>query len=144
MAGSVGQYRLYYGRDIDLFGLSLAKSIAGVSVGGEVNYRRNMPLQSVPVTLLPAPLVNPAAGQVALSAVGTDAPGAEDRFRRIPQVESVTREHLTFTIRGQGTELVNDVIRCLAEHDMRVIDFRTERPTLEDVFLKVTGHSIRG
>jgi hypothetical protein len=38
---------------------------------------------------------------------------------------------------------VTDVIRCLAEHDMRVIDFRTERPTLEDVFLKVTGHSIR-
>ena len=38
---------------------------------------------------------------------------------------------------------MTDVIRCLAEHDMRVIDFRTDHPTLEDVFLKVTGHSIR-
>jgi ABC-2 type transport system ATP-binding protein len=76
--------------------------------------------------------------------VGTDAPGAEERFRRIPHVDSVNREHLTFTIRGQGNELVTDVIRCLADHDMRVIDFRTERPSLEDVFLKVTGHSIRG
>jgi ABC-2 type transport system ATP-binding protein len=76
--------------------------------------------------------------------VGTDAADAEDRFRRIPYVDSVTREHLTFTIRGRGNELVTDVIRCLAEHDMRVIDFRTERLTLEDVFLKVTGHSIRG
>jgi ABC-2 type transport system ATP-binding protein len=76
--------------------------------------------------------------------VGTDAPGAEDRFRRIPHVDSVTREHLTFTIRGRGNELVTEVIQCLAEHDMRVIDFRTERPTLEDVFLKVTGHSVRG
>src|SRR6476661_4362018 len=42
--------------------------------------------------------------------VGTDAPGAEDRFRRIPHVDSVTREHLTFTIRGRGNELVTEVI----------------------------------
>jgi ABC-2 type transport system ATP-binding protein len=76
--------------------------------------------------------------------VGTDAAGAEERFRRLPHVDSVIREHLTFTIRGRGSELVNDVIQCLAEHEMRVIDFQTERPTLEDVFLKVTGHSIRG
>jgi hypothetical protein len=26
---------------------------------------------------------------------------------------------------------------------MKVTDFRTERSTLEDVFLKLTGHSIR-
>jgi len=26
---------------------------------------------------------------------------------------------------------------------MRVIDFRTETPTLEDVFLRLTGHAIR-
>ncbi|PYR89654.1 MAG: multidrug ABC transporter ATP-binding protein [Acidobacteria bacterium] len=75
--------------------------------------------------------------------VGTDSPAAEERFRRIPHVDSVSRQHLTFTIRGRGNELVTDVIRCLAEHDMRVIDFRTDHPTLEDVFLKVTGHSIR-
>ena len=35
------------------------------------------------------------------------------------------------------------VIHCLAEHRIRVTDFRTELPTLEDVFLKLTGHSIR-
>ena len=35
------------------------------------------------------------------------------------------------------------VIQCLAEHRMRVTDFRTELPTLEDVFLRLTGHSIR-
>src|SRR3954452_6875978 len=73
----------------------------------------------------------------------TDSPGAEDQFRSIPDVDSVSRDNLTFTIRGRGKTLVTDVIRCLAEHDMRVIDFRTERPTLEDVFLKLTGHSIR-
>jgi len=73
----------------------------------------------------------------------TDSPGAEDQFRSIPDVDSVSRDNLTFTIRGRGKTLVTDVIRCLAEHDIRVIDFRTERPTLEDVFLKLTGHSIR-
>jgi len=35
------------------------------------------------------------------------------------------------------------VIHCLSEHRMRVTEFRTEEPTLEDVFLKLTGHSIR-
>src|SRR3954468_23205242 len=73
----------------------------------------------------------------------TDSPGADDQFHSIPDVDSVSRDNLTFTIRGRGKTLVTDVIRCLAEHDIRVIDFRTERPTLEDVFLKLTGHSIR-
>ena len=38
---------------------------------------------------------------------------------------------------------MTEVIQCLAEHRIRVTDFRTELPTLEDVFLKLTGHSIR-
>jgi hypothetical protein len=39
--------------------------------------------------------------------------------------------------------LVSEVIRCVSEHRIRVADFRTELPNLEDVFLKLTGHSIR-
>ena len=38
---------------------------------------------------------------------------------------------------------MTEVIQCLAEHRIRVNDFRTVLPTLEDVFLKLTGHSIR-
>jgi ABC-2 type transport system ATP-binding protein len=38
---------------------------------------------------------------------------------------------------------VTDVIQCLSENRIRVTDFRTVLPTLEDVFLKLTGHSIR-
>ena len=79
-----------------------------------------------------------AVDELACRPVVAGTPGAEDRFRRIPHVDSVTREHLPFTIRGRGNELVTEVIQCLAEHDMRVIDFRTERPTLEDVFLKLS------
>ena len=42
-----------------------------------------------------------------------------------------------------GGDLVPHVIQCLGEHRIRVTDFRTELPNLEDVFLKLTGHSIR-
>jgi len=75
--------------------------------------------------------------------VATDAPAASERFRTLPQIRSVTSNGSQVTIRGHGEDLITQVIQCLAEHRMRVIDFRTEVPTLEDVFLKLTGHTIR-
>ena len=73
----------------------------------------------------------------------TDDEMAEERFRMIPGVEVENGGDGRFTIRGQGEELVTEVIRCLSENRMRVTDFRTILPNLEDVFLKLTGHSIR-
>jgi len=73
----------------------------------------------------------------------TDDPNAEERFRTIPRVESVSRKDSRYTIRGQGEDLVTEVIQCLSENRIRVTDFRTILPNLEDVFLKLTGHSIR-
>jgi ABC-2 type transport system ATP-binding protein len=75
--------------------------------------------------------------------VATEDPQAPERFRAIPQVESVSGQGSRLTIRGRGDDLVTQVIHCLAEYRMRVVDFRTELPTLEDVFLKLTGHTIR-
>ena len=75
--------------------------------------------------------------------LATDDPIAEERFRSIPGVATVTRRELRFTIRGRGDELVTNVIHCLSENRIRVTDFRTVLPNLEDVFLKLTGHSIR-
>ena len=75
--------------------------------------------------------------------LSTDAPGADAHFGRIPGVEAVSRVDGRITIRGKGDALVSDVIQCVSEHRMRVTDFRTLLPTLEDVFLIVTGHSIR-
>ena len=73
----------------------------------------------------------------------TDDPNAEERFRLIPGVEVENCGDGRFIIRGRGEELVTEVIRCLSENRMRVTDFRTILPNLEDVFLKLTGHSIR-
>ncbi len=75
--------------------------------------------------------------------VTTEDSTAPERFRAIPQVQSVSGQGVHLTIRGRGDDLVTQVIQCLAEHRMRVLDFHTELPTLEDVFLKLTGHVIR-
>src|SRR4029077_14127902 len=72
----------------------------------------------------------------------TNDPAAEERFRGIPGVEAVDCMDFRFTIRGRG-DLVTEVIHCLSENRIRVTDFRTILPNLEDVFLKLTGHSIR-
>jgi len=75
--------------------------------------------------------------------LATDDATAGDRFRAIPRIESVTCSGSQFTIRGRGDDLVTEVIHCLSENRIRVTDFRTILPNLEDVFLKLTGHSIR-
>jgi ABC-2 type transport system ATP-binding protein len=75
--------------------------------------------------------------------LATDNPTAEERFRAIPRVETVICTDSRFTIRGRGDDLVTDVIHCLSENQIRVTDFRTILPNLEDVFIKLTGHSIR-
>jgi ABC-2 type transport system ATP-binding protein len=72
----------------------------------------------------------------------TDTSAAQ-RFEAIPGVESVTWQGSQCTIRGRGGDLVTHVIQCLAEHRIQVTSFKTEMPNLEDVFLTLTGHSIR-
>jgi len=73
----------------------------------------------------------------------TEDAAAGDRFRGVPGVTSVAATNGRLTIHGTGEDLVMEVIRCLSEERIRVTDFRTVLPTLEDVFLRLTGHSIR-
>jgi ABC-2 type transport system ATP-binding protein len=44
---------------------------------------------------------------------------------------------------GRKTPLVSEVVTLLAEKGIRFHDLRTEQPTLEDVFLNLTGHEMR-
>ena len=75
--------------------------------------------------------------------LATSAPGAGERFQQIVCVDDVSRQDGRLTIRGRGDSFVTDVIQCVSEHRIPVTDFRTVLPTLEDVFLRVTGHSMR-
>jgi ABC-2 type transport system ATP-binding protein len=75
--------------------------------------------------------------------ISTDDPAAAEQFRAIPRVESVERTANNVVVRGIGEDLVTQVIQCVADHRMHVTDFRTEVPTLEDVFLRLTGHTMR-
>jgi ABC-2 type transport system ATP-binding protein len=73
----------------------------------------------------------------------TDSSNAADCLARVPRVQQVERHERRFTIRGTGDGFVSAVIQCLSENRIAVTEFRTELPNLEDVFLKLTGHSIR-
>src|SRR5271166_2803827 len=75
--------------------------------------------------------------------LATDDPNAAERFRAIPTVQEVICSDTQFTIRGRGDDLITEVIHCLSENHIRVSDFRTVLPNLEDVFLKLTGRSFR-
>lgn len=59
--GAGNNYQQFYGEDIDLFGLSLSKSVGSVSVGAELSYRNNMPLYS--------PLLAPVSGAAASATI---------------------------------------------------------------------------
>jgi ABC-2 type transport system ATP-binding protein len=90
----------------------------------------------------PARLVDRHCPERTVVLVTADGAAAE-HLRSVPRADSVVQEDLRITVRGRGDDLVAEVISCLSEHRIRVTDFRTIIPTLEDVFLKLTGHSIR-
>ena len=76
-------------------------------------------------------------------AIATEDARAEELFKTMPRVLDVSRRNGRLTIRGEGEDLVTRVVWCLSENRIQVTDFRTILPNLEDVFIKVTGHSIR-
>jgi ABC-2 type transport system ATP-binding protein len=75
--------------------------------------------------------------------VSTADPRAAEMFSRVTGVERVSGGSGRLAIEGRGDDLVSEVIECLADNRVRVTDFRTIVPNLEDVFLKLTGRSLR-
>lgn len=81
--GATSKYQLEYANGIDVLGLSLSKSVAGVSLGADLSYRRNMPLYSTPALLMPAgtnvAVINAlnakVAPQLVVTAAGLPQPG---------------------------------------------------------------------
>ncbi len=73
----------------------------------------------------------------------SDGNGLGEALRAIPDVGAVEAGGDAWTVRGTGDDFVTEVIHLIAARNLRVRDFRTVFPTLEDVFLKLTGHGIR-
>jgi ABC-2 type transport system ATP-binding protein len=73
----------------------------------------------------------------------SDREGLVVELERIAGAGSVRVEGGTYTVQGRGDDFVTAVIRFIAARELTVRDFRTVFPTLEDVFLKLTGHAIR-
>ncbi|HTB96348.1 MAG TPA: ABC transporter ATP-binding protein [Terracidiphilus sp.] len=76
----------------------------------------------------------------------TEDARAADQFRTFAGLEGaadVVCDGGEIRISGSSEDLVTDVIHCLSENRIRVTDFRTILPNLEDVFLKLTGRSLR-
>ncbi|MFT3755752.1 MAG: DUF1302 domain-containing protein [Pseudoxanthomonas sp.] len=57
------QYFLDWASDVDLYGVSLTKQIGGISFGTDLNYRKNMPLNSETPAVLSAAAL-PARGEI--------------------------------------------------------------------------------
>ncbi len=66
-----------------------------------------------------------------------------DWVEQLAIVESVTRRGDAVEVRGTGPVLAL-VAAELVAHGIVPIDLRVERPTVEDAFLTLTGHAIRG
>lgn len=65
---------------------------------------------------------------------------------KLQSVEGVTRaeaENDEFVVSGHGEHLVGDVVHAITANGVRLRTLRTEQPTLEDVFLKLTGRKMR-
>jgi hypothetical protein len=94
-------YNFAYGEDIDIYGLSLSKDVAGVSVGSDLNIRQNMPLSSIPMVVSPylaAGATGPIAPLLPARTAGTGVVAA------VPGASySATGDTLHWTINGLMT-----------------------------------------
>ena len=86
----------------------------------------------------PQRLINKIASEVRVifTTEKTDLPWLD----KIPGVLRVIRKGPRVEVEGSGPVLAL-VAAALVEHGIVPADLRVEQPTLEDVFLKVTGHT---
>jgi ABC-2 type transport system ATP-binding protein len=64
-------------------------------------------------------------------------------FIEISGILDVHQQGGTIRLKGIGDGFISEIIHCIAHQNIQVQNFRTELSTLEDVFLKLTGHGIR-
>jgi ABC-2 type transport system ATP-binding protein len=68
-----------------------------------------------------------------------------DALSRLPGVRSVSAENGSATLEVQSpAQAVTAIVRYLDSENNELVDIAVKRPTLEDVFLKVTGERLTG
>jgi ABC-2 type transport system ATP-binding protein len=84
-----------------------------------------------------------AEERVSFSLDGSLAPDLEQSFLSLGKLE-VQGNRVSIQGRSNGTvQLVSEVVKALSDSRIPFRDLRTEQPTLEDVFLQLTGRQIR-
>ena len=73
----------------------------------------------------------------------TESPPEASAFESIPGLTAISIEQGEVHLTGTGEAFVSAVIDHLATSGTRVTELRTIHSTLEDVFLQLTGHSLR-
>jgi ABC-2 type transport system ATP-binding protein len=66
-----------------------------------------------------------------------------ERFRNLPGVTRLEQIGERVVVYGKEDDLVVEVVTALSRGGIRFRDLRTEQPSLEDVFLALTGREIR-
>nr|WP_248916906.1 DUF1302 domain-containing protein [Pseudomonas moorei] len=95
-------YKLAYGGDIDIFGLSLSKELGGISVASDLNIRHNMPLTSIPAIIS---ATGPGGVEAGLGLLPARAPGT-GVVTQVPShgdSMSATGDTLHWTVNGLMT-----------------------------------------
>jgi ABC-2 type transport system ATP-binding protein len=66
-----------------------------------------------------------------------------ESLRLLPAVSSLEMIGDRVVISGKGEQLLAEVVNAISSNGFHAHDVHTEQPTLEDVFLKLTGRAIR-
>ncbi len=73
----------------------------------------------------------------------TDDPVPADALQAVPGMVRMERDGDRVIVYGRGDALVGGVVNALGAKGIRYRDLRTEQPTLDDVFLTLTGRQLR-
>jgi len=69
----------------------------------------------------------------------------EPQLKKIKGIESVTiTEHGTVIESDNVSQKISEITRIFGKHKEEIIEFSVSRPSLEDVFLKLTGSQLKG
>lgn len=99
-------YIVSYPEDIQLFGISFASNVSGVALSGEVNHKKDMPLQINPDQLLGVALTGMSTSPELLAAVATVPDGGVFEGYRVFDVSQAQVTAITFLDRMLGANQI--------------------------------------